>query len=351
MIYLHVKPEYDYVDTNSPGGWPRGKTAYVCEDDKEADLVSYINCAGYNNLWPSKASNTVFVSSESTLPRDALRNSGYKITRDIFNADYAIIPSPKACTEYAFNIIATYKDEEDDKNTACIYTISFVDRNMSHVIDETKREAIKGMIAKDIELDADKIDFICANDLSQKRIWFLPKCEEYEMIATNEKGVISGDWITDDRVELTPSINISIETLITWAAADSDDLLRKAIMQSDWKKYPFTVCSFLAAENQYINGGNGYFRDILGAIHFNEFNESKIMTDVTISPEDYKMAAAWAMYRFGAEENGVVKNPLDGRQKAIYSMFLAKRTIIKPIPMQNSLSFENVINSAKNMSS
>ena len=345
MVHLYPKPEHDYVNTNSPGGFPRGKTAYVCTDEIEKDLILYINSESYTNLWPTSRGRTIFVSSESTLPRDAIRNSGYKITRNIENADYVIVPIPKDYSEYAFNIMAVY--EEDGKSVACIYTLNWHMNGLYPMNDATLKH-VKELIVKDLEVGADKIEFVCTDNLRKRTIWFLSKCEEHEMIAIGKP--IMGEWISEDRVELKPSINISVDTLITWAASDSDDLLRKAIMQSDWKKYPFTVCSFLAAEKQYIDRGNGYFRDILGAIHFNEFNENKIMTDVTISPEDYQMAATWAMYQLGVKENGMTTKTLNNRQKAIYSMFLAQRTIVRPIPMQSEMSFDNIINSVKNMS-
>ena len=341
LIRLYADKSKDCVELYNHGGYPRGKTTYVTKD-KSTDLINYIYINATNRIY-TRNGYKLFISPQSNLPRDLIRNSQYKIVRDIDEATCVVIPAPSKYAAYEYNIIAAY----DSGDSAAILSINKQSAD-AVTIEDDDIERIKGLIIKALNVPKDDVSFFYSGKLDVAKMWMMPKCKEYELLAKGD----NHRFTIDSYVNLIPQYSMSVETLITWRSCSDMDLLRKMIIQSDWRKFPLTVSTFLVSEKPYIEScASPYFKDVLGQMHYNECKYLQNMTDCIVTPEDYALCCQWISYLM--ENNGDITNkdktPLECLSP-MYQKLVAKKTFIKPIQMDGPMTFSNIMLSIQNLS-
>ena len=322
-----------------------GKDAYISPDEGYWHIPSRMLMANaYNRVTTNSLRSSLFISSSCKLPRDLVRNSGYKIVRDKDKADYVVIPAIKSprTSQYEFNIGFIVN------GTLALISISRTDGHEK--FDDSDIESIKEVIEKRYEKNGYKVDeFIHNDNLVPFSVQFLQKCEEYEelfyTVAANSRPAIS--YVLDTSVQLVGSNTISVETLEIWSRMNERDILEKSIINSDWQKYPCTMAVFMKTEKPgwTVNPGQ-QFRWLLKQIDYDEFQESNTFSNKIVTPEDWNMLQKWIMYRFGLSENGGFI-PIDKSNHMLsmdfrYHNLVMSRLCIAPMMISEPESFKNL---------
>lgn len=321
-----------------------GKDAYLC--DKNNHYTPFSTIVG-NAWWNTSANrnNKLFISPDCKIPRDLVRNSGYKVVMNKDNADYVVVPTPKdtQCSSYSFNVAFTLKDNED------AYFIrvnrhdgieTFTDEEIEIILERIKQEVA------DYGYEVD--EFFYNNDLSKFKVYFVPKCEEYRDIFERK---YKYQYALDTNVELVGATNMSIETLEIWSHMDSEQVLQKSVMNSDWQKYPCTLAVFLREErNAYCYRPTGQWAWLLNQIHYNIFENDIEYADVITTPEDWNMLQKWVMHKLDVSDSGGYVRWKDyDNLPWSYKKVITQRMYVKPVNITEEANFNNLISRAKDI--
>lgn len=328
-----------------PIAYTTGKDAYISPDEEYWHMPSRMLMAhAHCSVTINSLKNTLFISSSCKLPRDLVRNSGYKIVRDKDRADYVVIPRIKSqrASQYEFNIGFIVG------GTLALISISRTDGHDK--FDDSDIKSIKEAIEKRYEYNGYKVDeFIHNDNLVPFSVQFLQKCEEYEelfyTVATGSRCATS--YVLDANVQLVGSNTISVETLEIWRRMNERDILEKSIINSDWQKYPCTMAVFLKVERPgWCVCPGSQFRWLLKQIDYDEYAESNTFKNKTVAPEDWNMLQKWIMYRTGLSENGgfiaLDKNNCNINLDYRYHGLIMSRLCIAPMMISEPETFKNL---------
>ena len=144
----------------------------------------------------------------------------------------------------------------------------------------------------------------------------------------------------DTKIQLTPSTNISVETLDLWSRLDDMNMLGKLICSSDWKEYPVTLSVFLEEECydiKYINNQN--VKMILHEIFFDYTKE-----DMAVTPKDYNMLVSWIYHKLGCNDVKATYIPFERYIKlgTVYQNMLRRTICVAPKVMPQETTYGNL---------
>ncbi len=328
-----------------------GKDAYIAPGESYwQNPYRMIMSNAYYDVNASGAQNIkLFISSSSKLPRDLVRNTGYKIVRDIDKADYVVIPSVdhEESASYTENIGFLLDNDE-----LCFITINRTD-NMDRFDDDDIQSILDTIKMRANAAGLEVKEFYYSPSLAPFNIQFIKKCEEYELIFN---AVAAGEsvkklFVLDSRVGLVGSNNVSIETLEVWKHMNERSILEKSVINSDWQKYPCTVAVFLAQEKRsYCIGSIGQWRWLLNQIDYFEFENSNTIRK-TVTPDDWNMLQKWIMHSLGLTEKGGFIRIGNDRNDSVpyrYASLIMSRICVAPMNISNEESFKNLQARAKN---
>jgi len=326
-----------------------GKTAYV-RDWNDPNSVDYEDSYGPKRSLQSKRSTipdmhagiTLYVAPECKISRDVLRNDGYSITYNKANSDYRILPSiPTNAVKQKCQIVFVLKNQ---------LHICWVERSVGEPINNTSYYAETYATATEVETvlsflenkyAVNRTDMMYRRDkpLKNMNVWFLTVCEDTQYYLThvcrlNEK------FCFDTDVPLKGSTNITPENLLLWSKVQDTNLLEKALLNSDWKKYPVTVCVFLAREKSSEAGRfSPAGKVMLKAINFDQLNRySGSLGGQVVTADDWNMLQDYITLRLGiTEKSGLVEDIYP------YSDYIRHRYAIAQWRISGNKTFSNIM--------
>ena len=277
----------------------------------------------------------VWMSPKCRIPRDIVRNSGYKFVRDIDNANVVIVPeTTDGYAVYKGNLLAW----NNDTQSLYIYTVS---RNEGIRDKETLIDAELDLDKIKNRLERHKQTLLTENFSKTISVELLPKCEEWKAILTDR---CSKRFITELRVPLTYPVQISVDTLMLWKRATDMDLLAKAICASDWKDYPACVL-YVLCDHAYISDHGGQqMKLILDQLHWERYSDAEdILEHEVIQPKDWNMLQDFIMAELGlGPEGGFVSEQKYKDISIDYNNIVRSRIAVKPLKITEPVLFENL---------
>ena len=312
----------------------KGKDAYISDDNSEEFISSLID-----NLWNTPkptpgASQKLYVCKESKMPRALLRGADYKIVLDKDKADFIIIPFPREVIKRTFNLLAL----NDDK---MLYKISVSKDYGVAAITYDIVENVKNAVC--LEVGRSDLKFFYSPDLSDRKVYFVRKCETYIEILTH---AAKSKYCLDTKCPFKPTTEISPENLEFLFRCKDNNVFEKAIFGSEWQKYPLTICALFDMKPDYYSPQS--LRLVEDAIDYGNYcggkkgyyNNNKI-----ISADDWNMLQRWIMMRAGIdEEKGGMMTPekyqdLDSDVRSL----LHSMTMIKPKYITEDISYKEIV--------
>ena len=329
-----------------------GKVAFFDNEDDVEDNEAWKKIESkscYSVRVPQNGEErSLFVSPKSKIPRDTLRNSGYKIVLDPDKADYVVMPR----VYYNFDSTAFH---------VLVYNTEFqrlyffhIDKrgyeSFSEDNDNTELfRAIEAHIKENVLNNAEGLLFWMREDLEPINIIFVPRVQEYIDILSGTYP--ARKYVLDDRVDVVPSVGIDVETLVTWQMCRDKDLLAKAVVNSDYMHYPITIACFLAAEKRFDVDRiqNAQFRRVLEIIHYNYIRNASKM-DLPVDKQDFDMLQKWIMYKLGvSEKGGWVSNKQLEDLDSVYEQFVMTRMAVAPFSFDTFTSSMEIMKEIQNI--
>lgn len=297
------------------------------------------------SLFPARRCNeakTVYISQKSKIPRDLVRRT-YKITMSPKKADLVVIPA----LQNEYNI--TYNYLARDTVTQDLYIVSFIrayvhtEESRCDSVEEAniKREALakimRGLPGTRFE---DEIEWLYDDGGLDKKLFFVSNISEYSDLLNNTYP--GRRYIFDSQLVLTGGAEISVETLDVWNRIPPDEmnLFEKAILSSDWKKYPYTMCAFINNKCPYYSTG-GQFGWLLKTIDYFSYTRSEDNRE--IQPEDWNMLQKYILHKYDLGENGGYGPRSD--EPCFYDLksMLRHRTVFKPFYIDKPMKLKNIL--------
>ena len=284
--------------------------------------------------------STLYVSKSSKLPRDLIRNSGYKITLSPEKADYIIIPKPvKELSPEKYNIII--RDTVSEEVFICGI------RNMCLSLKLPVEKYVE-KLAFDRKRSVADFEYYSPSSVADTEFYVCFTQDVPEFIDILRGNTSGKDYVFDTDLPLIPSSNMSVETMDLWARLLQNDqnIFEKAVINSDANKYPFTLHIFLNYDKdvRYHYWGQ-QFRDYLRRLGIYEgFDGYR-----TIEPHDVELVQKWIMKRMGADEDGGIVN-FEMYNNMPYQIcgMIRKRFVVKPVKVSGPITYTNLISQAKN---
>ena len=302
-----------------------------------------------SNLWrrtgvvDAVTGRAVYISKSSKLPRELVRQTGYKIVLDSDKADFIVIPNVKDFDHASYSMLAHVK-----KNNMLLAFNVYGDDEY----DDSQIDVFKDVIASAISVPQEEIDFYYQPKLARREISLVPKIEEYLYLIENwiDKDVGWSKYVEEDNLYIKPGVEINPETLFVWRSCNDEDVLEKSIIQSDWKRYPITLGIFLLAEKRYFVKSSDRsipFKMIKESIHFESLSESNgLLPNYAIQPDDWNMLQSWIFAIAGIDgDKGYIPIEKFKDMSGFYRNFLLKRVAVSkdiisdPTDLANKLTF------------
>jgi len=291
----------------------KGRVAYFPLDSNTESPEALINKKDKSNICYPKTGKTLYVCSESKVPRAILRNSDYKITINRENADFVVIPyqASEEISSREQNI--TLVVEKNDFTHIYYFELELSYRRNADSVDAALIEQIKKKILERIEVEEGATaTFYFIGNLQKSKIYFVRKCQELEEILTDE--------ITDSetkRLKFNPLLDINLkidaineinlEMLQIWSKMDDRIMLCKHIINSDWQKYPCTIAAFVEDRNLQWSGGE-QMKYVLRSIDFEYYRyNNTFKPNQEIQPDDWNLLQDWIMLKNGLGSDGGFK--------------------------------------------
>ena len=286
--------------------------------------------------------DTIFVTPDCKTPRDLFRNSGYKLTRDPEKAKSIVFPKifPNKIVAFRYNILC--KDKNDDRLHICTVRTS-ANSNSYWPYGNNDYDRIKAYFAAtgfDMEYYTPVID-----EYEQNYVELIPDYPVFkEMIDAGTNNLRK--YICEDVIRITPSTNISVETLMLWKNM-GDGIFQKALQTSDWREYPLTVLAFLYGEDKYSScySDRGYqlICNQVG-LEISRSSGKLMQTFSVVTPKDWNMLQDWILFRFGLSEKGGFVNPkFDNGAFKRYKPFIRSAFCVSPLRVTANVDARNLV--------
>lgn len=291
----------------------KGKVAYFPLDSDTEPPEVIINKADLSKLCYPKTGKTLYVCSESKVPRALLRNSDYKITINRDNADYVVIPYQDSEEIASREQNITLVVEKNDFTHIYYFSLELSYRRDADSVDSALIEKIKKAILDRVSPDTDATATFCyIGNLKKASIYFVKKCKELEEILTDklsdpETGRKIFNPVLDINLKIEATNDINLEMLQIWSKMDDKNLLCKHIINSKWQDYPCTVSAFVEEASISYWGGE-QMRYVLKSIDFDYYRRNHAFRpNQEIQPEDWNLLQDWIMVQHGFGPDGGFK--------------------------------------------
>lgn len=268
----------------------------------------------------------IYVAPEVSLSRDTLRNSGYKIVRSKEKATCTVVPDLKVISKFEYNIAVIGQTND-------VYL--FV-----HDGHSLKRDEPLNLVDELFERyfhteDKSGYEFIYDTTLSEQKAYSIYPCEEYPNMWDDTQEPL--DYTFESRLKLTPTTEVSPELFAIWSKCNDSDLIASAVLQTDWKTYPFTIAVFLRTKFPYIyHTASKALKHVLNEIGF--FNLKDYSTSsMVVSPEDWNMLQKCQLSLLGLPETGGFIDP----GKDVPDV-LPHKMCVKPMYIDKPATFESL---------
>ena len=337
---------FRYYDNNSPyfeeGGLEDftpltntfGKFAYTDFTLGEGSPLQY-KIAGYDGVIKIHPGSALFISKSSKLSRDRVRNSGFRITYDIGKAGYIVVPYDRDTVDeplkYSANIIV-----EHDGN---LYLIDLYDAPSRLEKDKDIQDKVKELIDKYFGKGAYDNSYHKSN-FDDFFVLFFPKVEEYKDIINGKYNDKSKVVVADTAIPLYTNADITADNLMSWEKMDRD-AMAIAMVNSNYKEYPFTVGVFLFAKSKetYLPWGS-QFEIMMKEVKFDRYND--YAPSFPITKKDWNLCQEYIMRHFNVSNSGGYINASDGDavQNTLLK-FVPHKIAIRPYIMETGEALIN----------
>ena len=316
----------------SGGYWSYGKSSQgrmACVDALNADSPNFITRWKTRYTSKPKEGDTLYVSSGSKIPRDLLRNSGYKITRDKDKADYVVIPEAETQSSYKGYICAL-------RDGGCF---EWYDLRDNHTSDNIRPTGLQlDIIERRLKEQFSPIEVY--KSVEGIKLTFTKDITEHEELFTGR----AAKYVLDTQVALVPSTTINPENLDIIARMPEFNAKMKILMSSDFQKYPYTMCKFfentLALDYGYKYGDQVNW--MMKAVHYDQYDGRGCYPQL-VEPEDYNMLQDWIFYQLGVSGNaGLISPGKVGDLRTGYRESILRKTAVKKLKIDQPMSEESL---------
>lgn len=298
--------------------------AYANRYYYHADPFSFIDRAARGVI--SKDGYSLFFTPGCEVPRDIVRNSGYKITINRDNADFVVIPYKKRNAKYEFDIFAM-----KDGNAYL-----FLSKNGEISEKNCNLNDIEAALANEGYTD---IIFGCQTSGSQAH--FISKFDVYKEIIEQQSS--NTKYVYENAISLTPAAELSIETLNIWKNISDDNMRSKLLLASDCQKYPLTTMYFCSKYWwAYLrNKPDVKVKRLFECMDYNPDKslETNMFVRRMINPEDWNLLCRFIMDELKLpEKGGFISKDLDGTQEKV----LRSTLCVAPLFIKEPMMFETI---------
>ena len=280
--------------------------------------------------------STLYFSSKCNVPRDLVRNSGYKITYTFDKADFIVIPEPKEEWYYQSNMVVRNIINDD------VYICRLIGAYAETTYDAN---FLMNKLACKLDVERFDLEHFELPKFQTVHVWRTQDLPEYERILQGDN---SKRYIYESNLPLVPANTLSVETLDLWRrlAKSDDNLLDKSILNSDAREYPFTMYMFLyydkAMEYVGMTQKRSWLMESMGI-------KNKFPSNVLIEPKDLNLIQDYIMYISGASENGGYITPQKYNELPYqYQKIIRSKFAIAPIRAKNPILYSDIKTIAEN---
>lgn len=272
----------------------------------------------------------IFVSSDVKTPRELYRKSGYEIKRNPDDADVTVLPYlEKRLPRFDYDV-AVY-----DPDTKRLSLLKLPEENGETLeLSQAQKDAIYIRFG----------GLLLTSDFKRHFAFLIPKCQEYfDLIQHTYPSRL---YIFEDRLELTDlPVTISLETLLLWEKIDSHNLLRKTILNSDWRDYPVTLCAFLRTNFRTINScTDTAFKNVCRQIRYDsEMSIEDLISGTIVQPKDWNMLQSYILKKMGVDgDKGFVSLASYGKAKNLVR-FLPRRFAVSALTITQPMATDHLL--------
>lgn len=334
FVFLDVTVNYDGSvgcrNFSAKTNFIRGRLAVP--DIKRSLDTPWSTFAAYTEDTTVSPTDTIFISPESKISRDLIRNSGYKITIKEENADKVIVPVMYPTETIESNIVIRAGEVIafiDVRRRSDYITDPFTEEEWESVLDVAKQSVFNYKQAQN-----DPNPYIGFNeDYEVFPVYFIRKVEQYKRILTSPQ---LDRYITDAGFPVTASSNFSIDFLEMLLRYEDENIFNKLLISSDFIKYPLTTNMLLKKRGwSNMTVTEALRKTVLRPIDFDtyywgrkeDWGENRV-----ISPEDWNLCQKFLMAQFNVpEEGGFVPGKEWGVIRDDFKKFVRTKVAIKPL--------------------
>lgn len=286
------------------------------------------------------APQTLFVSSEARLSRDALRIAGYKITYNRDNADTVILTDRYLDGSYPYGLSNYYNYQilvKDNAGVVYMFKVdaSLIDQGPGYIAPEVTEKCIE-KIRKYFSDCVEILDY--NNSLNSYYMYFMRDLPEYRDIILNKMDkpcAFEGD------VNIDTDVKINVDTLQIWKGC-KPHVVEKQILQSNWQDYPFTLSVFIYYYQRELAGStNANMKMIIDSINYSGSNPTNSYSGI-ITPKDWDMTQRFMYSLMQVPEEGgwITANNYDN---CFFARDLCKmRVATKPVKLATPMMLEQI---------
>lgn len=344
-----------------------GKTAYVADykraQEGNINLESTYGpkhmLLGLKNYTPFlyQSGTALYLAPECKMSRDVLRNEGYKITYDKAKADYRVLPFiPRKVRMQQYQIIFVRKNQ--------LFLVT-VERQTGDFINDpnneynakwataTELETVLSYLENTYAVSREDMMYRTDQCLKKMNIWFVKVCPDTEYYLThvtrpNEKFCFDVDVPLNGTTQITP------ENLVLWSRMNDANLLEKALLNSDWRKYPATVCLFLAKIGNLMKLTSKFSpagKIMLEHINFNRMNGyyNSSLGGQIIQARDWNMFQDFLMLYCGIQGSSGFANDESLFSDYNLGKYVRTRLAVGQYKISGPKSFDNILEAIKSL--
>lgn len=344
-----------------------GKTAYVADYRR----VQEGNVSGENAYGPKhtllglknytpflyQSGTALYLAPECKMSRDVLRNEGYKITYDKAKADYRVLPFlPRKVHMQQYQIIFVRKNQ--------LFLVT-VERQTGDPINDphseygskwataTELETVLSYLENTYAVSREDMMYRTDKCLGKMNIWFVKVCPDTEYYLThvsrpNEKFCFDVDVPLNGTTQITP------ENLVLWSRMNDANLLEKALLNSDWKKYPATVCIFLAKIGNLKDLAAKFSpagKVMLEYIHFSRMNTyyNSSLGSQVVQARDWNMLQDFLMLYCGIQGSSGFTNNRSLFSDDKLGKYVRTRLAVGQYKISSPKTYDNIIEAIESL--
>lgn len=279
----------------------------------------------------------IYIDPKCRTPRDLFRQSKYKIVRNPDDANFFVVPETKKNYFYmTFNVAGS------SCGNLYLYNVIFNSNQLGcsqdERIDNAHFEAIKKAF------DERGMTMLTDDPNIKRYCYFIPKYDIYEEILCNERP--DRAYCTETYLYIDYPTTINLETLLLWSKYSKKDTeaLRKAILVSNWRDYPYTILTFIEKTcNDLVYNPDPQFKLVLDTIGYNHYRSLQDeCSGKIISSEDWNLAQEFALAQIGiSKEGGYIS--WDDFRNSNYHDLVRLKIAVAPLKIDKPMLYDDLL--------